>query len=96
MRPASGRRPTGLRAACAIASRDGFSGKLAIHPDQVPIINECFAPTAAEIAAARAVVALFAANPGVAALQLGGQMLDLPHLRQAERTLARADLGQPG
>ena len=87
------RDPAGLRAACAIASRDGFSGKLAIHPDQVPIINECFAPSAAEIAAARQVVALFAANPGVAALQLGGQMLDLPHLRQAEGTLARAGLG---
>jgi citrate lyase subunit beta/citryl-CoA lyase len=82
----------GLRKACALSSRDGFSGKLAIHPDQVPIINECFAPSTAEIAAARAVVALFAANPGVAALQLGGQMLDLPHLRQAERTLARAGL----
>jgi citrate lyase subunit beta/citryl-CoA lyase len=86
------RDPAGLRAACALASRDGFSGKLAIHPDQVAIINECFAPTAAEIAAAREIVALFAANPGVAALQLGGQMLDLPHLRQAERTLARAGL----
>jgi citrate lyase subunit beta/citryl-CoA lyase len=82
----------GLRIACAQSSRDGFSGKLAIHPDQVPIINEGFAPSAAEIAAAREVVALFAANPGVAALQLGGQMLDLPHLRQAERTLARAGL----
>jgi len=83
----------GLRAACALSSRDGFSGKLAIHPEQVPIINECFAPSAAEIAAAREIVALFGANPGVAALQLGGQMLDLPHLRQAERTLARAGLG---
>jgi citrate lyase subunit beta/citryl-CoA lyase len=89
------RDPAGLRASCARASRDGFSGKLAIHPEQVPIINECFAPTAAEIAAAREVVALFAANPGVAALQLGGQMLDLPHLRQAERTLARAALSPP-
>jgi len=82
----------GLRAACALSSRDGFSGKLAIHPEQVPIINECFAPSAAEIAAAREIVALFAANPGVAALQLAGQMLDVPHLRQAERTLARAGL----
>ena len=86
------RDPAGLRAACTLARRDGFGGKLAIHPDQVPIINEGFTPSAAEIAAAREVVALFAANPGVAALQLGGQMLDLPHLRQAERTLARAAL----
>jgi len=88
------RDPAGLRAACALSSRDGFSGKLAIHPEQVPIINECFAPSAAEITAAREIVALFSANPGVAALQLGGQMLDLPHLRQAERTLARAGLAR--
>jgi citrate lyase subunit beta/citryl-CoA lyase len=58
----------------------------------VPIINECFAPTAAEIAQAREVVALFAANPTVAALLWHGQMLDIPHLRQAEKTLQRAGL----
>jgi citrate lyase subunit beta/citryl-CoA lyase len=81
---------TGLRAECAEASRDGFVGKLAIHPDQVAIINEGFAPSSAELAQATRVVDLFAANPGAAALSLDGRMLDLPHLRQAQRILARA------
>ncbi len=80
----------GLRAACADARRDGFTGKLAIHPDQVDVINESFAPSAAEISWATEVVALFQRNPGVGALALDGQMVDLPHLKQAERTLARA------
>lgn len=84
------RNPAGLRSACLEASRDGFVGKLAIHPDQVAIINECFLPSAAELAHAHAVVALFAANPGVAALTLAGRMVDIPHLRQAQRVLARA------
>jgi citrate lyase subunit beta / citryl-CoA lyase len=84
------RNSAGLRAACVEASRDGFVGKLAIHPDQVAIINECFLPSSAELAHAARVVALFEANPGVAALSLEGKMLDIPHLRQAQRILARA------
>jgi citrate lyase subunit beta/citryl-CoA lyase len=80
----------GLRASCAEARRDGFTGKLAIHPDQVGAINEGFMPSAAEVEEARRIVALFAANPGVAALALDGRMLDLPHLRLAQGTLARA------
>jgi citrate lyase subunit beta/citryl-CoA lyase len=79
----------GLKAACAEARRDGFSGKIAIHPDQVPTINECFVPSAEEIGEAKRVVELFASNPGVAALSLDGKMVDVPHLRQAEKTLAR-------
>ena len=81
---------SGLRASCAEARRDGFTGKLAIHPQQVGVINECFMPSAAEVAEARRIVALFAANPGVAALALDGRMVDLPHLRLAQGTLARA------
>lgn len=80
----------GLRASCAEARRDGFTGKLAIHPRQVGVINECFMPSAAEVEEARRIVALFAAHPGVAALALDGRMLDLPHLRLAQGTLARA------
>ena len=79
----------GLRAACAEARRDGFTGKIAIHPDQVPIINECFTPSAAEVEHATRVIGLFAQNPGVAALSLEGKMIDIPHLRQAEKTLQR-------
>jgi citrate lyase subunit beta / citryl-CoA lyase len=81
----------GLRAACAIARRDGFSGKIAIHPDQVAVINECFTPSAAELAHARRIIALFEANPGVGTLAMDGQMLDIPHLRQAQRIAGLAE-----
>lgn len=80
----------GLKASCERARRDGFTGKLAIHPDQVPAINEGFAPTADELAQARRIVELFGAHPGAAALSLDGRMVDIPHLRLAEKTLARA------
>lgn len=82
----------GLRAACAEGRRDGFTGKLAIHPDQVAAINECYVPSAREIEHATRVVALFRDNAGVAALQLDGQMVDIPHLRQAQNTLLRAGI----
>jgi citrate lyase subunit beta/citryl-CoA lyase len=80
----------GLRRECAEAARDGFTAKLAIHPDQVPVINEVFTPSAEAVARARAIVQAFAdaGNPGVVAL--GGQMYDRPHLKRAERLLARA------
>jgi citrate lyase subunit beta/citryl-CoA lyase len=81
----------GLRASCAEARRDGFSGKLAIHPAQVDVINETFTPDADEIARARRIVELFAANPGVGTLALDGVMLDIPHLKQARRILAMAE-----
>jgi citrate lyase subunit beta/citryl-CoA lyase len=84
------RDPAGLEASCAEARRDGFSGKLAIHPDQVEVINRCFTPSSEEIERAHRVVALFEANPGAGTLALDGSMLDLPHLRQARRILALA------
>lgn len=79
----------GLRAECGEAERDGFTGKLAIHPDQVPIINAVFTPSPEAVAEARAVVDAFAAagNPGV--VGIGGRMYDRPHLKRAERLLAR-------
>jgi citrate lyase subunit beta/citryl-CoA lyase len=80
----------GLRRSCDEARRDGFGGKLAIHPDQVDVINEAFTPGADEIARARRIVALFDANPGVGTLALDGTMLDIPHLKQARRILAMA------
>lgn len=79
----------GLTTYAARAARDGFTGMMAIHPDQVAAINAAFTPTAAEIAAAQAVIAAFAANPGQGVLQLNGAMIDAPHLKQAERVLAR-------
>lgn len=81
----------GLAASAARARRDGFTGMLAIHPVQVPVINAGFSPSDAEIAHARAIVAAFAAHPGAGALSLDGRMIDRPHLIQAQRILALAD-----
>jgi len=80
----------GLAAYAARARRDGFVGMMAIHPAQVPVINEAFTPSEAEIAHARAVVAAFEASPGAGALSLEGKMIDRPHLVQAQRILAAA------
>ena len=77
------------------ARRDGFAGMLAIHPAQVPVINAAFTPTADEIAHAREIVALFAADPSVGVVQLRGKMVDRPHLRQAEAVLRRAGQASP-
>lgn len=80
----------GLRADCAEASREGFTGRVAIHPDQVAAINEVFSPSVDDIAFARRVVNAFSAEPGVGVVGLDGKMLDIPHLKQAEQVLARA------
>jgi citrate lyase subunit beta/citryl-CoA lyase len=80
----------GLRQECLEAARDGFTAKMAIHPDQVPVINEAFTPSAQAVTQAKTIVRAFAeaGDPGVVALD--GQMYDRPHLRRAERLLARA------
>jgi citrate lyase subunit beta / citryl-CoA lyase len=80
----------GLEREAKAAARDGFTGKLAIHPDQVAVINAAFTPTAEAIARAQAITKLFADNPGAGALSMDGQMVDIPHLKHAERLLARA------
>lgn len=77
-----------LRAACAAARREGFTGKMAIHPAQVAPINEGFRPGAEEVAFARRVVEAFAANPGLGTVGIDGKMIDMPHLKQAQRLLA--------
>lgn len=82
----------GLAAYGARARRDGFTGMMAIHPDQVPVINAAFTPTPEEIAHAKAVVAAFAANPEAGALSLDGKMIDRPHLILAQRILAQSGL----
>ena len=79
----------GLRAETEAARRDGFAGKMAIHPAQVPVINAVFSPSEEAIAHARAVVAAFAANPDAGVIGIEGRMIDKPHLKQAERILAR-------
>lgn len=77
----------GLAASCRLARRRGFSGKIAIHPDQVAVINTAFSPSEGELAAAQRIVDAFAAQPDAGTLSLDGVMLDMPHLKQARRTL---------
>jgi citrate lyase subunit beta/citryl-CoA lyase len=81
----------GLAAECRAARRDGFVAKMAIHPAQVPVINEAFTPSEDAVAKARAVIAAFEANPGAGVVGVEGEMLDRPHLTRAERLLARAE-----
>ena len=81
------RNADGLAAYAAGARRDGFEGMLAIHPDQVAIINAAFEATAAEIERAKRIVELFDANPDAGTLGLDGEMIDRPHLLQAQRIL---------
>ncbi|AJP72621.1 HpcH/HpaI aldolase/citrate lyase family protein [Sphingomonas hengshuiensis] len=78
----------GLAAVAAKARRAGFRGMMAIHPDQVAVINRAFSPSAAEIEHAERVTAAFAANPGAGTIGLDGAMLDMPHLKRAEAILA--------
>ncbi|HMJ93794.1 MAG TPA: CoA ester lyase [Allosphingosinicella sp.] len=80
----------GLAAYAARGRRDGFTGMMAIHPAQVPVINAAFTPSEAEVAHARAVVEAFEASPEAGVLALDGRMIDRPHLLQAQRTLAAA------
>ena len=82
------RNSEGLERDCRRSRRDGFVGRLAIHPDQVATITAVYAPSEAEVAHARKIVAAFDANPGVGALGVDGQMVDLPHLKAARKILA--------
>jgi citrate lyase subunit beta/citryl-CoA lyase len=82
----------GLENEARAAARDGFTAKLAIHPDQIAVINRVFTPAQKDVDRASRIVTAFAdaGNPGV--IGLDGEMLDVPHLRRAERILARAGL----
>jgi citrate lyase subunit beta/citryl-CoA lyase len=82
------RNTEGLRRDTEAARCDGFTGRLAIHPAQVPVINEVFTPTAEQIEKAKAVVAAFAAQPGAGVIGIDGKMYDRPHLVRAQRLLA--------
>lgn len=83
----------GLGAECRAAVRDGFAGKMAIHPDQVSVINAAFTPAPQDVERAVRILALFAAaGSDAGVLSLDGKMIDKPHLRQAERVARRAGL----
>lgn len=75
--------------------RAGFTGKIAIHPDQIDTINAGFSPDEAEVAHAHAVVLAFENANGAGTVQLDGKMLDKPHLTQALRLLAAGQALSP-
>jgi len=81
----------GLKREATEAARDGFTGKLAIHPAQVGLINAAFTPTDAQLERAHAILNAFAeAEAGTGVIALDGEMIDEPHRRQAERLVVRA------
>jgi len=80
----------GLRAEAEASRREGFTGKLAIHPAQVAVINAAFTPSEDDIRHAEEIVAAFEAHPDAGVLSVGGRMVDRPHLTQARRVLERA------
>jgi citrate lyase subunit beta/citryl-CoA lyase len=80
----------GLKRETEDARRDGFTGRLAIHPAQVAVINEVFTPTTEALARARAIMAAFAATPGAGVVAIDGVMYDRPHLARAQTLIARA------
>ena len=82
------RDPAGLEADCRRSRRDGYLGRMAIHPDQVAVINACYGASEAEILFARRVVGAFEATPGAGTLALDGKMIDIPHLKAARKLLA--------
>jgi citrate lyase subunit beta/citryl-CoA lyase len=80
----------GLIAEAEAARRDGFAGKMAIHPGQVAPINAVFTPSAAAVAEAERIIAAFQAAGDAGVTTLDGKMLDRPHLVRAQRVLERA------
>ena len=82
------RDPAALERDCRRSRRDGFLGRMAIHPDQVETINRCYTPSEQEVAHARRIVDAFEANPDAGTLGIDGKMVDIPHLKAARKTLA--------
>jgi citrate lyase beta subunit len=82
----------GLRRDCELGRSLGFRGKACIHPEQVPVVNDAFSPSTAELARAREVVRAFeiAAADGRGVVDLDGEMIDLPVAERARELLAEA------
>ena len=89
------RNVAGLQKECSLAAQDGFEGKLAIHPDQIAIINEAFTPSPEAVARAQAIIDAFAQNPDQGALKFDGRMIDRVHLLRARQLLDRSSSLQP-
>lgn len=81
----------GLKLACRAAAQEGFTGRAAIHPDQVAIMNEAFTPSKEDVEMARRIVAAFNKAEGIGTVGIDGEMFDIPHLKRAQRLLALHD-----
>jgi len=81
------RDPEGLASSCRVSRREGFSGRLAIHPAQVEVINAGYLPSEEEAALAARIVEAFESQPGLGTIGIDGKMYDMPHLKQARHTL---------
>ncbi|MBI4591596.1 MAG: CoA ester lyase [Candidatus Rokubacteria bacterium] len=81
-----------LRRECQEGVWMGFTGKISIHPSQIPVINEVFSPTREEVQEARALIAAFEeqGRKGSGAFAFKGQMVDMPHLTRAQKVIERA------
>ncbi len=84
----------GLRLECRAAVRDGFTGKMAIHPNQVAVMNEAFTPSTAEVELSTEIIRFFAENPNAGVVAIKGHMVDRAHVARAERILARAKVAR--
>ncbi|MCY1314141.1 (3S)-malyl-CoA thioesterase [compost metagenome] len=82
--------PDGLGRSCAVSRHDGFTGRVAIHPNQVAIINKTYSPDESEVILAQRIVAAFANGAGAVAID--GKMYDIPHLKAAHRLLASVEV----
>jgi len=88
------RDPDALRAEARAVRRLGFTGKAAVHPDQIRPIHEAFTPTEEEVRRAIRVLEAVVEHGGGAAL-VDGSMVDRPVVEAARRTLARAGVVPP-
>ncbi|MGI9357721.1 MAG: HpcH/HpaI aldolase/citrate lyase family protein [Rhizobiaceae bacterium] len=80
----------GLEDEARLVKSMGFSGKIAIHPDQIPVINRVFSPTDEELAVARAMIEASQAAGG-GAFSFNGKMVDAPVLARAQRLMEYTD-----
>ncbi len=84
----------GLRQSVIEAKSLGFEGKGCIHPRQIPVVHEAFAPTAEEIEKAKKIVIAFeeAEKKGLGVVALGSKMIDPPVVKRALKTIELAIL----
>jgi citrate lyase subunit beta/citryl-CoA lyase len=83
-----------LRASILEARSLGFEGKGCVHPRQIPVVHECFAPTTEELERAKKIVAAYdeAQKQGLGVVSLGSKMIDAPVVKRAHRTIQLAEL----